>query len=430
MSMAMPAVSTRMIGSTYTWMMTHAIAPVIHIVDTSIMVLAQWLIVNPFSQYNLFGIDSEEILMQNRNRSKMVCLLVGSFDFVWCIAYFAFERFLWLAATLNQPSSQAFMMHGAHIAGAFARLNQWFRLICIVADPAVFVYQKRLSFFRWRLFLENEDAERMSPSQFPRNSPNTYSDNGCACDRIDLSAEQFTWIQNPQLFGRHWIPQTAREPQRKSNFKRTEYDVVPIARRHWHFILPEAAQCFRCQKANDNYHHNGLTQQTDACMIHLHQIDIMIFGGCIRFARVVDELAANFEKHFDTVNEKEDENDEQQKCVAAAEEWCVRVTILGHLRRQNLRTEQTVRQNVECEESEETLRQELCGANVAQMENLRMAITERNRWVYSYWNEYRWGMCECAKCVIECECARANVYRNAIECKCYSLSARSTRCLC
>lgn len=73
--------------------------------------------------------------------------------------------------------------------------------------------------------------------------------------------------------------------------------------------------------------------------MHLHQIDILAFVARARITVVVNELATNFEKHFNTVNEEKNENDEQQKCVAAAEEWCVRVTIFCDLRRQYLRTE-------------------------------------------------------------------------------------------
>lgn len=74
-------------------------------------------------------------------------------------------------------------------------------------------------------------------------------------------------------------------------------------------------------------------------MMHLHQIDILVVNARAGIAVVVDELAANFEKHFDAVNKEKNENDEQQKCVAATEERRVRVTILRHLRRQNLRSE-------------------------------------------------------------------------------------------
>lgn len=48
--MATPAVSTRIIGSTYDWIITQANAVVIQIVDISIIVFAQWFMVNPFSQ--------------------------------------------------------------------------------------------------------------------------------------------------------------------------------------------------------------------------------------------------------------------------------------------------------------------------------------------------------------------------------------------
>lgn len=53
--------------------------------------------------------------------------------------------------------------------------------------------------------------------------------------------------------------------------------------------------------------------------MHLYQIDILVVVARARIAVVVDELAANFEKHFDAVNEEKNEHDEQQECVAAAE---------------------------------------------------------------------------------------------------------------
>lgn len=47
-------------------------------------------------------------------------------------------------------------------------------------------------------------------------------------------------------------------------------------------------------------------------MMHLHRIDRLIgMMTGTRITVVVDELSANFEKHFDTVNEEKDENDEQ-----------------------------------------------------------------------------------------------------------------------
>lgn len=61
---------------------------------------------------------------------------------------------------------------------------------------------------------------------------------------FNLSTQQFSWIQYPQLFWRHWIPQTARKPQCKSNFKQTKHNVIPISRWYWNFILPEIAQRF------------------------------------------------------------------------------------------------------------------------------------------------------------------------------------------
>lgn len=100
MSMAMPAVSIRMIGSTYTCMMTQANAPVMHIVDTSMIVFAQWLIVNPFSQYNLIETDGEDeiwqisICFKSKWFENKFGLLVGSFNLIRCIAYFAFKRLL------------------------------------------------------------------------------------------------------------------------------------------------------------------------------------------------------------------------------------------------------------------------------------------------------------------------------------------------
>lgn len=78
-------------------------------------------------------------------------------------------------------------------------------------------------------------------------------------------------------------------------------------------------------------------------MIHLYEIDISIVIAAVAIADdvvVVDgiqtavvtrELATDFEEHFDAVDEKEDEYDEQQECVAAAKKWRVRRPIFGDL---------------------------------------------------------------------------------------------------
>lgn len=47
---AIPAVMTRIIGSSYVCMITHAKAVVMQIVEIRITVLAQWLTVKPFDQ--------------------------------------------------------------------------------------------------------------------------------------------------------------------------------------------------------------------------------------------------------------------------------------------------------------------------------------------------------------------------------------------
>lgn len=78
-------------------------------------------------------------------RSPSLDLLVGSFHFVRRIAHLALEHFVRFAAALHQPATQTLVMHGAHVSRAFAGLNQRLALIVIVAYPAVFADQKRLS---------------------------------------------------------------------------------------------------------------------------------------------------------------------------------------------------------------------------------------------------------------------------------------------
>lgn len=104
MSIAMPAVRMRTIGSTYTWIMTHANAPVMHIVETSIIVFAQWLIVNPFSQYNLRERILGELLRRN---SKL---------------YPQNEQKNWIE------------MHTCW----FVRLRMAYRILCIWAFPVIY----------------------------------------------------------------------------------------------------------------------------------------------------------------------------------------------------------------------------------------------------------------------------------------------------
>lgn len=154
--MATPAVRTRTIGSTYIWMMAHANAPVMHMVDIRMIVFAQWLIVNPRSQSMLFAkrMNSQHLLT-HWPHCGLSNLPVCALHRIWRPTDSARQQVLRFAASLHQPPTQTFVMNRTHVARAFAWLDQRLTLIRIIANPTVSPHhQKRLTFFGWCLLLQ------------------------------------------------------------------------------------------------------------------------------------------------------------------------------------------------------------------------------------------------------------------------------------
>lgn len=65
-------------------------------------------------------------------------------------------------------------------------------------------------------------------------------------------------------------------------------------------------------------------------MMHLHRIHVIRIGRRLNAtarATVVDEFTANFKEHLNAVDQKENDNNEQQCCIATVENVCVRLAI-------------------------------------------------------------------------------------------------------
>lgn len=86
---------------------------------------------------------------------------------------------------------------------------------------------------------------------------------------------------------------------------------------------------------------------------------------------IVNEFTAYLKENLNAIDEKKDDNDQQQRCIATVENVRVRLPIGHQLRWQHFRSEQTVRQQIEGEKAEKTFRQKLWCSNVTQVENLR-----------------------------------------------------------
>lgn len=106
-------------------------------------------------------------------------------------------------------------MHRADIASAAAGLNERFRFIAVIAYPAVLFAQERLPLFgRQFIAVGIERGYRW----------------------IDLTGQQLAWIQYPELFGCHRVPQAAGKPQSDAYFGNTKDDIIPVSRIHGHSI--------------------------------------------------------------------------------------------------------------------------------------------------------------------------------------------------
>lgn len=135
-----------------------------------------------------------------------------------------------------------------------------------------------------------------------------------------MAGEKFSRVEQPKLFGREGIPQTREEPNHHANLHAPETEVVPVPGIHRHLLLPEIAERFTREEADDDDEHDRLTQQADARLVDLRRVDVEVLAAAGRcHAVVIHETTADLEKDFDAVDEKEDDDNEEENSVAAVE---------------------------------------------------------------------------------------------------------------
>lgn len=136
-----------------------------------------------------------------------------------------------------------------------------------------------------------------------------------------MAGEQLARVQNPQLLRREGIPQAGEEPNDHADLHHAESDVVPVPGVHRHLLLPEIAERFARQEADNHNQHRRLTQQPDPRLVDLRcvHVDVLTTAGW-RNAKVIHETAADLKEDFHAVDQEKHDNDEEENGITAVED--------------------------------------------------------------------------------------------------------------